>query len=1029
MFKLIVLLMFTTVANAQLFEPDNPQTCATGDLIIQTGSGPIWGCQAGSSYATSSHTHTFTAAGDTGSNQTITESGDTFTLEGGAGIATVGAATDKVQIKTASQEAGFIADGNTTNLTCSSAADAGKTQVMDDGSIQYCDGLGTLVKNYNIVNVKSYGVDCTGATVNDTELQNAATAAANGTLFVPPNCTILLQGPSSAGCAITLAANSGLVGSGDTSQLKLAARKCTNGTDTDGTHKHTNGAACAGAYATYCGGTGGTCSYDGNAVRGFADSANEVVCAATGILSSSAVSNISVNAQGTSAYGLCSVGSQACYTSSVCPSGTCTLEGAIPIGTNGINIIDQASNLGGYFNIDNVNVYDHRKGTATFRVGGLLSARVNSCQNVNTLITAAAGRPTVYNNVDDGIVALGTAIANIHQNYIQGTVNGILATGTTFISHNKVTVPVTSASATARGTGVNSASAVSQISDNNISCSAWGYGVQLAGSGQHAILHHNNIDHCFNGIRVSCQAGNVNIDHNRIQFGVGAKLLLCSYGNLVRGNYLAWASGTTGSTPNGKTCKGGRSNREICTADADCTAFGGTGATCELEPVVWMGEDNLVANVAAGAVGSVMGHVAFTGNLIHTDQAGVTGIRFADVSTRCSVVNNTAGDSGNVLGIRCTGTGICGSGACVSGLCTTGGAACCAGNGQTGTCTVPAAHDTAKIAENIFLAVATGIDASLSSGNTAVTRASWDENEFVDQTTGILLPATQITTNNPTGVVRNSYISNNACLGTTLNTCVKNYQRSMGVLKDNLPNQPDNPIIADRRQWVLQQRDQIGTNPTTAVFDAFGIDSAVLTVTNSNGTGPLDLIETVSGIDYNYVDYRTLATNTSSSFAGWISARFTLTRLNQLPIFNAVIRTGTLGSGSTGSRTYVGLVDSDPKEAAGTTKGVFLRYDTNTGIDTSAFWRCVATDGTGTYASRGVTVSQVGIADATRYVIRLDYDGLNARYYINGELACVVPVASILVSTTQALGFVTETRTLTTTARDIYISKVSMEHN
>jgi len=45
-------------------------------------------------------------------------------------------------IATASQEAGFLADGGVTALTCG-GGNQGKAQVMDDGTLQFCDGATT----------------------------------------------------------------------------------------------------------------------------------------------------------------------------------------------------------------------------------------------------------------------------------------------------------------------------------------------------------------------------------------------------------------------------------------------------------------------------------------------------------------------------------------------------------------------------------------------------------------------------------------------------------------------------------------------------------------------------------------------------------------------------------------------------------------------------------------------------------------------------------------------------------------------
>jgi hypothetical protein len=69
----------------------------------------------------------------------VPESGDFGALTGGAGITNTAGT-----LATASTEAAFLADGGTTSLTCGSSA-GGKMQVMDDGTIEYCDGATTSV--------------------------------------------------------------------------------------------------------------------------------------------------------------------------------------------------------------------------------------------------------------------------------------------------------------------------------------------------------------------------------------------------------------------------------------------------------------------------------------------------------------------------------------------------------------------------------------------------------------------------------------------------------------------------------------------------------------------------------------------------------------------------------------------------------------------------------------------------------------------------------------------------------------------
>lgn len=66
---------------------------------------------------------------------TLTE----FNASGGAGLA-----CSAGSCATASQEAAFLADGGSTSLTCGGGT-IGKAQVMDDGTLQTCDGATTAV--------------------------------------------------------------------------------------------------------------------------------------------------------------------------------------------------------------------------------------------------------------------------------------------------------------------------------------------------------------------------------------------------------------------------------------------------------------------------------------------------------------------------------------------------------------------------------------------------------------------------------------------------------------------------------------------------------------------------------------------------------------------------------------------------------------------------------------------------------------------------------------------------------------------
>ncbi|GIW60555.1 MAG: hypothetical protein KatS3mg087_1621 [Patescibacteria group bacterium] len=100
------------------------------------------------------------------------------TITAGAGLSGGGDITASMTLQTASQEAGFLADGGVTNLTCG-AGNAGKVQVMDNGSIQYCDGAATSVLRSGFLDAD--GVDDTGTDTLDDLSDNTTDDLPEGT--------------------------------------------------------------------------------------------------------------------------------------------------------------------------------------------------------------------------------------------------------------------------------------------------------------------------------------------------------------------------------------------------------------------------------------------------------------------------------------------------------------------------------------------------------------------------------------------------------------------------------------------------------------------------------------------------------------------------------------------------------------------------------------------------------------------------------------------------------------------------------
>lgn len=95
-------------------------------------------------------------------NQCVDISANT-NLSVGAGLSLVSS-----NIELLSNASGFLHDGGATSLTCTTSTD-GRIQVMDDGSLQYCDGATTsLLQSYDPGTTLTAGTGLTGDFVIDT---------------------------------------------------------------------------------------------------------------------------------------------------------------------------------------------------------------------------------------------------------------------------------------------------------------------------------------------------------------------------------------------------------------------------------------------------------------------------------------------------------------------------------------------------------------------------------------------------------------------------------------------------------------------------------------------------------------------------------------------------------------------------------------------------------------------------------------------------------------------------------------------
>lgn len=99
-----------------------------GDIVV-SGTGTVWSIDA----------NAVALGTDTTGNYVLD-------VTAGAGLAKSSSAGEgqTVDLSVVSTEAGFLADGGATNLTCG-AGQQGKMQVMDNGELQYCDGAATAL--------------------------------------------------------------------------------------------------------------------------------------------------------------------------------------------------------------------------------------------------------------------------------------------------------------------------------------------------------------------------------------------------------------------------------------------------------------------------------------------------------------------------------------------------------------------------------------------------------------------------------------------------------------------------------------------------------------------------------------------------------------------------------------------------------------------------------------------------------------------------------------------------------------------
>ena len=157
----------------------------------------------------------------------------------------------------------------------------------------------------------------------------------------------------------------------------------------------------------------------------------------------------------------------------------------------------------------------------------------------------------------------------------------------------------------------------------------------------------------------------------------------------------------------------------------------------------------------------------------------------------------------------------------------------------------------------------------------------------------------------------------------------------------------------------------------------------------------------------------------AGSNAGWTTV-FIATRRDFLPVFRVQLRTPT---NIADVRVWCGLVSADP--SASDTPAVELaafRYSPAT--DTTAFWRAVTDNGSGTPTT---TNTNTAIAADTRYDLTVDCSRSNeVLFWIGSRL--VAPHALTLPTSTTTLGYYVTATNTTVTAKNIGIGVTDMSH-
>lgn len=199
--------------------------------------------------------------------------------------------------------------------------------------------------------------------------------------------------------------------------------------------------------------------------------------------------------------------------------------------------------------------------------------------------------------------------------------------------------------------------------------------------------------------------------------------------------------------------------------------------------------------------------------------------------------------------------------------------------------------------------------------------------------------------------------------------------------------------------------------------NANGTSLALIGITTAPTTIGTPTVVDVSTGEGQFIQYASGAV--ANNEAGVVGAAFTQTQRIYNPILDVGMRTA---ASIAVQRTWIGLCSADPM--ASDTPAVHLmafRYSPAT--DTTAFWRCVTDNASGTPT---VTTTTVAITTTTSYRLRIvcDAGGAAVRFYINGIL--VATHTTTLPTSTQNLGHICKVRTLEAVAKSIRFGRMNL---